>query len=849
MKIKLHNFRCYTDAQFDLPDFGLVLLSGDSGSGKSTLLKAILYALFGSRGVRKPYSFGTTSCSVTLEFIGMKIHRTNRPNRVVVGDLEDAAAQAFIDEKLGAGYNEFLISSYIAQKNNSSVLSLPQTEQLHMIKTLSFEQNEVYREKLKEMLRVSSDKLLEKRTEVQFSQREVDRICETLDPVKFPLGEEVDNQDEVIERYRARMRSFNTRISNLLQDSSKWNKELLDHQQAEAELDMSIEKLTDANDRLSTINTRHEQLQELLQDTPDDLELEINNTELVIRFLELLKECEVLQEQYNKVQADEEEERETRTIELEKTLWKEKDCQTATTDLEQFREQLLLWDQYTVAVKELDSIVKVVKNGDFKSSCLLQECVVKVVKEVRSVAASRILQKVVVEHYTKLIKRVEKEKERLAIAAEKLALERELVYCPECDSALRWQEGALVTVQNHKSVDLTELGDRDYAVEIKEIEKKVTEQDAEKSEHDKMLQRARAIVIPDIGDINGRKIKQEIKRLTSFIAQNKQWEEELRQIKKRQMTPALKGLRRQLDAKGAELEDVGESLPCMSPTHSIRIKKDLQCLRKDLHNLGEQLASHQKHVSEMTKITTEMNKMENKAEVYEKKVQELTRKVASINVKEIKTKITSINNDFSKAKKKQTKDEALNKKVDQFLVFREQQKELERWEKKLRQVNKQTKTAEMKHTANLTLKEKYVQAEIMALESTIGSINEHTSYYLDTFFADHQLSATLQAVYKGKKLQTLKINTVINYKGNEYDNINQMSGGEFDRCTLASICGINSMLGSPILILDESLASLDADTNTEIIRFLSDLGQDKLILVCSHEAVQGIFNVIIRVDT
>jgi ABC-type transport system involved in cytochrome bd biosynthesis fused ATPase/permease subunit len=165
----------------------------------------------------------------------------------------------------------------------------------------------------------------------------------------------------------------------------------------------------------------------------------------------------------------------------------------------------------------------------------------------------------------------------------------------------------------------------------------------------------------------------------------------------------------------------------------------------------------------------------------------------------------------------------------------------------MRKNTKQLGVAEKTHAANLTLKDLYIQAEIIAMKTTISSINEHTRYYLDTFFSDNHISAVLEAVYKGKKVQTLKINTGINYKGNDYDNINQLSGGEFDRCTLASVCGINSMLGSKILILDESLSSLDSDTNTDIIRFLKDLADDKLILVCSHEAVQGIFDDIVKI--
>ena len=135
MRLKLVNFRCHANAEFEFPDSGLVLLSGYSGSGKSTVLKAILYALFGNKAVRKPYTFGSTTCTVTLDWLGLHIQRTNRPNRLVVNDLEDAAAQSIIDEKLGAGYEEFLISSYIPQKNNSSILSMSQLEQLAMIKT------------------------------------------------------------------------------------------------------------------------------------------------------------------------------------------------------------------------------------------------------------------------------------------------------------------------------------------------------------------------------------------------------------------------------------------------------------------------------------------------------------------------------------------------------------------------------------------------------------------------------------------------------------------------------------------------------------------------------------------
>ena len=42
MKLKLTNFRCYTDQTFEFEDMGLILISAESGHGKTTILKSTL---------------------------------------------------------------------------------------------------------------------------------------------------------------------------------------------------------------------------------------------------------------------------------------------------------------------------------------------------------------------------------------------------------------------------------------------------------------------------------------------------------------------------------------------------------------------------------------------------------------------------------------------------------------------------------------------------------------------------------------------------------------------------------------------------------------------------------------
>lgn len=820
MKLTLHNFRCHTNATYEIPDSGLVLLSGSSGSGKSTILSAISYALFGSIAVRKPYSFGTKTCRVTLDFMNMKICRTNTPNRLVVNDnLEDAAAQSFINEKIRVGYDEFLISSYIPQKNNSSVLSLSQADQLRLIKTLAFEQeeNEAHKIKLNKMIRESSALLTKKHSAQQLYQKEVDRISESIEPIDFPLAVEDDETEEdAIKNYKERMRTFNKRIDALIESKTTLNDELLKNIHTKAELELVLEKLDRITMQQQKVTDRHQQLQELLKTVPVDLQEKVDNTQKSIKYLETKNALDTLKEQYAQIKQNEKHDRDQQRLDIEKELWLDQDYETASTNLEQLQEKVQLWKQFQTASIEF--------------------------KALQDELELYLSQEKLVEHYKSLLDDVNvkktalyKQKESLMIAAEKLALEKEIVNCPECKVPLRWKDNALVSVHDHQSVE-----NRDYSSEIKNIERQLGSITSKKTLYEKMLQRICAVNIPPDHNINYDEIKGSIQRLTTYITTNNQREIELKRILHESadnyITPALKGLSQQINNKTAELKKVS----------AYSTDKDLHYLRDNLLELNEHLKHYNSHKAEMIKVSAELSELEKNATQFNYKVQKLQHIVAEINEDKVKRKIANIDRNIATAKSIQAEDDAMCDAVEQYLVYCEQEKELERWENKLANSTKKLNRVERIHEANLTLKERYIQAEILALESTIKSINEHTRYYLDTFFVEHHLSATLEAVHKDKKIDSLKINTTINYKGNTYDSINQLSGGEFDRCTLASICGINSMVGSPFLILDESLASLDTDTNTEIIRFLSELAEDKLIIVCSHEAVRGIFDTVIE---
>ncbi len=143
--------------------------------------------------------------------------------------------------------------------------------------------------------------------------------------------------------------------------------------------------------------------------------------------------------------------------------------------------------------------------------------------------------------------------------------------------------------------------------------------------------------------------------------------------------------------------------------------------------------------------------------------------------------------------------------------------------------------------AGETLKKRYKQAEILSLESTINTINCGMTKYLNYFFQDD-----IQIYLNPKLNKTTKISTNIILKGKK-STITDLSGGEYDRVTLASIVTINEIFNSSILILDEALNSLHQESNSEIIEFLKDLASDKLILIISHNAITGIFDHVINI--
>lgn len=133
----------------------------------------------------------------------------------------------------------------------------------------------------------------------------------------------------------------------------------------------------------------------------------------------------------------------------------------------------------------------------------------------------------------------------------------------------------------------------------------------------------------------------------------------------------------------------------------------------------------------------------------------------------------------------------------------------------------------------------------IAIEKVVRRINSGIGYYLERMFPKE--TPYIRLCFAEKKTGKVVLKLDICYKGLNYKRLQQLSGGEWDLMVLASLLAVNELVNSPIIMLDESLASLDSNTNTDVLEFLKEHARKKLLLVCSHEAIEGIFDKVIQV--
>lgn len=142
-----------------------------------------------------------------------------------------------------------------------------------------------------------------------------------------------------------------------------------------------------------------------------------------------------------------------------------------------------------------------------------------------------------------------------------------------------------------------------------------------------------------------------------------------------------------------------------------------------------------------------------------------------------------------------------------------------------------------------------IQAEGICLEQFLRRVNQKMNNYMEHFFPDASLKMELCTEKETKSGKIKNEICVVLSQNNHPTELKHLSGGEYDRCSLAFMLAINELSHSPFLFLDESISSLDMALSEDVLEIIKEKQTElkKTVLLISHQANTGFFDHVIKI--
>lgn len=821
MKIELTNFRCHISKTINLPDTGLVAISGDSGVGKSTVLSSIVYALYGviPGKYKKPYTLSLAgkekTCKVVITdfFKGYTVTRTSSPNTVILmcpddSKLEGTAAQSKIISLIGMDYDKFLISSYIIQNINSSVLSMTPTEQINFINTLVNSSSESYKEKTRDKIKSIKDSITSNSGSLNTLNQQLLASEAVLKKTEKPdlSTDGTINSDEI----KNSIQTLESQKSIIAKDIKNINLQLEESRKSDKLLSEKLDKINKIRSELSVISDLRANLESVKDDHIKKSEEKIfqltnqlDNLKIEISYYNLMDQYEKSKKEY------------LSNLDKEIKLLKDKVLSQKEIDtiLEQIKQEKKLLEQYDIYIS--------LRNKREKS-------------RERAIELSRFIKSYFPEENIKFKKPSEYIK-FLKEKAKNYCDNSPTVVCPNCNKELLYKEGQLILKteaiisENERSVSNTEINLEIINKMLKEFEE--LKKDCSKKELSSYYN-------PKFDNLQFRKeLTTTINNLEFKLSDSDNSSKSLEEKKKGKLPDYIMDY---LNNANSMLRD-GELVELTKSDIESKIPEVSSLLDKESKN-AERILEIKRQYDEHTRNIENKNKI----------LKGLGNPQKDSKTSNLEDSLTNQNNEIININENLS---SLNKQLNSILLiesYNEKVNQVQKFKDLINQNKQDSADLNLKLEAAYTLEKFVKDSEVLSLENMVNIINNHAKIYLDEMFQNGEpISVQLKCTSENKKgVVSLKMNTYLYYKGYEYDDIEALSGGERQRCNMAYLLAINEILNSKILMLDECLNNLDESMNTEILQFVKGCANkmNKLILVISHEANKGNFDEVIYIE-
>jgi DNA repair exonuclease SbcCD ATPase subunit len=798
LDISLTNFRCWESKNISIPNSGLCLINGRSGKGKSTILNSILYLITGK--LKNITTINKKSTKVSIKIDNITITRSRGPNRLTVekdGKMyENDDAQSIINSLFG---EEFANTSYIDQDNINSFFSLSPSDKMEFLEKLLLNNYDI--NEIKDKIRLDISNTKTQYTAEESKQNTLETIIKTMilipqeelliDKIKINKG----NFSKIFEKIKSNydiseknIKTIKIKIKKLEEEHLFFSKYIeqrkrLDYQIEEVHSNILYKEF----DNLKNIELSLESLEE-------SKNYYIKNKEFIL----LTEKEHELTTKYNSIQ-------ETNSKEIE----------NIKKDLEKENDISKLRSVSKIRVSELEKCIDLFSN----ISSLEEE----------------------LKDFTKYDEEIEKEEKKYDSYNETLSKKKELLYnleksytCPSCNNFLKIKNDKLILSHSIIETNIPLL--KSEINELKEL-----------------------IKVSDIAIQSYKKRK--------FIYQQKEEQYD-------DMFDKLDSLRKNIEC---DEEKISEEIDFMNNhlKYIDDLTKKLQLLENDslIKDMKKELSIVGLKLSKLKDFTdTKDNKdkinNDNEYEECIKKITFINEKISQI--KKLIDKYKLLTNELDCIKEYDNKNypellradrEKLEIYSGKINVYKSYMEDLNIWERTEKENEKYKDLKENIEICSLNkqklsdrirclvkLREHVKNSEQKCISDFIDSLNDHASIYMEHFFPDEDIKVEIKTTHESKTTGKEKIllNFNLTYRQINGD-LSYLSGGERDRVNLAFTLAFSEIINNRILLLDECISSLDAETTSIVLENLKERYKGKLVILVSHQANLGFFDKVIDI--